>query len=53
MVRIRPQAPELYFHSTQPEKKGETERKEGGEMQRKKEISQEKIKGGEHWISAS
>ena len=31
MVRIQPQAPELYFYSTQPETGGnrETERKEG------------------------
>lgn len=53
MVRIQPQAPELYFYSTQPETKWETERKEGGEMQRKKEISKEKTKGGKLWISAS
>ena len=55
MVRIQPQAPALYFYSTQPETGGnrETERKGGGEMQRKKEISKEKIKGGELWTSAS
>jgi hypothetical protein len=29
MVRIQPQAPELYFYSTQPETKGETEKQKG------------------------
>lgn len=46
MVRIQPQAQNCIFivHSQKQGGNRETERKEGREMQRKKEISKEKIK---------